>query len=1064
MHKILNRLAWFASVGVGCLVSSIVDNGEINFFLALVLSVIFKMSFFSNSFIKESLRDGKLKKRNNAYLEEEHVKLTKDDIRDDKNLVLEHAVDPLGNILSRMSGKAKIEEESVNDSKIGESAEDVIEKTRMNVAAASETMPYPHTVLKTSGSVRDSSDLEAKLEESSDNYELERERISSEPGFLQKFFAENALAKVGGILLFLGVLFLLKLVYAEIGPIGKLLIGFMIAFVIFSVGLFLDKKGLKKESRILFGTAILINYLVILSGRYLIGENALRDESLTFFMLILNTIFAISVSLAYASHSLLFFSFVAAYLNPFFIGLDFFETPYTITAYALLVSMGAIAVSYFYKDKRKVYSFNLLTTAFVGGNILLFFAPMELESYWMIKLIAIAFLALLSICVAYLNGQKQGMSFYFVGAYVSFVILLAEGSYYLSTAFNSFEITLAYLLFMALMIGASVVIFTLTSVASVFYFLAAPLVILVGLILTETLYIGDISWVLIVTMIAYLGIFVKLFKTLNVGMKYGLFAGLGGFIFLVSGYFSNLVHGFGVNTALYQSLINSQIYGMIVVSFIFLFSAYYFSTKKGLEYLYSIGTLFGIFTLIPVLLREGELRAPSVISVVVLTASAAILPFVNKRLIDRNIKNLIIGLVASLIFAVGGLFYFMFGDRGQSTVTLGISFLMLAVIYFFLSFLMYEKIKHSLVSNKEDDNSQASNGMNIIYTFIGASISLFSLSIAYIFSENSEVVSAIWLFESALMFFIYRKARDFKVFIVGIILMFIGILKLVGLFDAISERDYFSFIPLLIIYASLIVSMKFIDFVKSEIRNIYDALHVIGLFLILFLILDIIPNHSHGWAVLGAAVFSIISAVAYSAIYSGKIKHAFVVVLSGIFLYQVGGLDYTFRRLGDSEFEYLKILQHLSTLLLFYCVLVFKYLSRKAGNQFKESRFLYSVLSLVSSLYLFVITTQYVYHFFEKNEFWITIYWGILAFTYLNYGIQKNFIKYRTIGLYILTLTIGKILFYDIWSSLNDAIMRVVALILVGSLMIVISMLYSKKYDNNLKGEFDLENLVKSDK
>lgn len=40
--------------------------------------------------------------------------------------------------------------------------------------------------------------------------------VPQEPNFLEKFFAENALAKIGGILLFLGVLFFLSLIFTAL--------------------------------------------------------------------------------------------------------------------------------------------------------------------------------------------------------------------------------------------------------------------------------------------------------------------------------------------------------------------------------------------------------------------------------------------------------------------------------------------------------------------------------------------------------------------------------------------------------------------------------------------------------------------------------------------------------------------------------------------------------------------------------------------------------------------------------------------------------------------------------
>jgi hypothetical protein len=48
---------------------------------------------------------------------------------------------------------------------------------------------------------------------------------------------------------------------------------------------------------------------------------------------------------------------------------------------------------------------------------------------------------------------------------------------------------------------------------------------------------------------------------------------------------------------------------------------------------------------------------------------------------------------------------------------------------------------------------------------------------------------------------------------------------------------------------------------------------------------------------------------------------------------------------------------------------------------------------------------------------------------------------------------------FDIWFVLDSAIIRVVAFLLVGVLMIVISTLYSKKYDGKMKDELHYKNL-----
>jgi len=53
------------------------------------------------------------------------------------------------------------------------------------------------------------------------------------------------------------------------------------------------------------------------------------------------------------------------------------------------------------------------------------------------------------------------------------------------------------------------------------------------------------------------------------------------------------------------------------------------------------------------------------------------------------------------------------------------------------------------------------------------------------------------------------------------------------------------------------------------------------------------------------------------------------------------------------------------------------------------------------------------------------------------------------------------VLTYDIWIGFNDAIMRVIALMGIGIMMMIISSLYSKKYGNQLKGEFFFSNITR---
>ena len=80
--------------------------------------------------------------------------------------------------------------------------------------------------------------------------------------------------------------------------------------------MFLHRKDLKGEAMILFGTGILVNFLVILGGRYLLSGidegsavsfTPFLSSSLTFILLVLNTLWGVWTALKYQSRTLLLF-------------------------------------------------------------------------------------------------------------------------------------------------------------------------------------------------------------------------------------------------------------------------------------------------------------------------------------------------------------------------------------------------------------------------------------------------------------------------------------------------------------------------------------------------------------------------------------------------------------------------------------------------------------------------------------------------------------------------------------------------------------------------------------
>lgn len=1049
MLNVLNRLSWFVSIAMGFAILSSFGIGEVSWIFAVILGVVLKKIFFSHDFLVASL--GKVGEREVAQ-ENERLAAYRESVARETVRQPERAPTPT-------TARGPI---PLPDSPFAQMASELNQDgTLRNIKQPSETLDQGYAKHFRAQEVEHDEHAESQ-----NNSTIQQ--FDNEPSFIQKFFQENALAKIGGILLFLGVMFLLQLVYTAIGPVGKLMIGFAVGFIVFGVGVFLDRKGQIGEARILLGIGILINYLVILSGRFLIGETVtmpgdlavpqsmLLSEGLTMIFLVLNTVFAVFTSIVYNSHAPLFFSFVVAYLNPFLIGAQPTSDPYTLVGYSLIVSLGAIILSYVYREKFKRYSSGLLNTAFLGGNLLILLAPFNTTSEWLVKLAAMATLSLITIFMAYANQQKESIAQHFVITYVFLVLLIGFGSSVLGAAFSGFSIMFGYLVFLGALLISSVVIFSTAAVTSLFYIFFAPLLILIGLIFADVLMLGNILFVLMGAVILYLLIFIRLVGVMALWMKYIFFSLLGVFILLISGFVgSGMSSGFtGMKTA---GLLDAQIYGVMITTFLFLFSAYYFSSKKNLEYLYSLGTVFGIAMLLPVLSRDGSMKSFSIVSVVLLVFLNIVMPFINRQLLENNIRNLVIGLVTGVLFAVGELFYFLLGDADMSKMTLGVSFLGLAVCYFAFGFVLYERMR-SLLRAEVSIESKAT-AQNVVYAFLGISISLFSLAVAYIFSKHSEVISAVWLFEATLMFYFYGKAKDLKIYAAGIVLMFIGLVELSVLLTKVHLGDYLSLIPLTVIFGSLVASLKFLESEEREVRYIHDLGHILTVGLIGALLVAIIPHYQSGYSLFGISSFFLVLFLVYSRIYSAGIKTVLALAFVLALVYHTSRLYTIFDYLELKNLEYLKLIQYMATIVFALGVTAFNFVMTRHRSKSNYSLTPIYIINIALSLYLFVISTMFVYDWFSRdNAFVITIYWGVLAFAFLSQGIARNLIKYRTIGLYILALTVIKILFKDVW-SVDEAVTRIVALMIVGALMIIISLLYSKKYGGNLKGEWDLKNL-----
>lgn len=871
-----------------------------------------------------------------------------------------------------------------------------------------------------------------KIEEKEEVY------IKSEPGFFEKFFAENVIAKIWWILLFLWVLFLLWLVYNKVGPVAKLVIWFVIWFVIYWIWVVLDGKWYNSESRILLWVGILINYLVILSGRYLIWWdtswiNYVLAEGTTFIFLILNTIFAVITSLVYKSKTLMLFSFVFAFLNPFLIWAKSDGTPYTLVWYSTIVSLGALFLAnVFYSKEEKDFAKYLLNTWFIWWNLLFIIAPITTSSHWVFKLLFVVVIWLTTVYTAYKNNENDLIKNYFIWIYVVFAILLMGWSS--AWILNTWMAFIWYMLFLGFALIMSVFIISIWTI-SLGFTLFLPLLFVIILLVTGNLFM--IIPVILGSLFSYLIIFTFLYSAISVAMKYLYFVIL--WVFLL---FSNIA----LPAVMHTSMDYTTHMSTIIAWLTFLMSAYYFSKKEWMTYLYTIGTIWTISILLPIIKTDWALMITSIWAILIFLLSNILLPFINKNVCTRDLKNLSISLIAWILFAAWELYNYWEIAKYFPGVTLGYAFMGLAILYFFLWYIMFQVID---IKSESSDNS-SEDKVNVIYSYLWVSISLFSIAILIIFSKTPAIIASIWLFEATILFFFYNKIKDIKIYIWAIILFIVWLTKFWIFTSWLVQGDYISLLSIFIIFASFVLNLIFLKDSEWELRVPHDIIHIIALLLLAVGVSNIVPHTGLWYSILAISLLIVIIGITYDFLASKLLSYVLFFAICLFYFYHTSSVWWIFDKLEAEWLIQLKSLQYLVVLIPWLWLFFRKFYKTKLEP-------VSSLLNIAYMVYLFIITSIFVYDIFN-NTFALTIYWAVWAYIYLSMWINWDKQKLRTIWLYILTFVVFKIVLYDIWYAIENWIVRVIALMFVGWLMMYISMLYSRKYPGNMMNEFNLSN------
>lgn len=878
-------------------------------------------------------------------------------------------------------------------------------------------------------------DVQTPLESQTEIAQLEEE--PKQPWIFKKFFSENLFAKIWGILIFLWMMFFLLGIYTLIWPFWKIIIWILFGLGIYAVWLFLDKKWYEQESRVLLGIWILINYLVILWWRYLLrGSDTIApylNEWITLLFLIANTLFAIITSLKFSSKTLLIFSFVFAYLNPFLIWWEA-STPYTLISYSIVLSLWIFALAYFKSNlwEKSIYE-NLLYIWLIWWNLTILIAPFTTSGQWIFKLIFLAIISIAALILTVYKKDTKNISWVFLSAYIFFTFLLFYGDINIQWFYNWFDIYISYTIFLFLFMLLWVYFVIFSAVSIVWRLLFWPIILLIWLTL-----LWDITYLVpsfTIFMVIFLIIFSLIYKKLD-SKKLNIF-----FIIL---FIYALICWLNISAFTQINLNIYNFYAVIVTLFLFMIYAYYFSKKDWLENLYSLGTIGTGIIFLTIFRTTGELMRPSIIWISLYFVLNIIEPFLNTKLWEGNRKSLILWIIAWFIFATINIWNF--GMHYCNSLQIGFIFLGLTIFYL----IIWSYILNKLISSNSDIDN---NDRNLIYAYFGVAIVSFCIAIWFAFNKNEIFIPIIWLLVSNLIMFFFTKFQDKKIYIAWYIMIIAALLYFIWISNwNITNLPYLS-----VIWILLVVNLYFISKIEFEEKTSFDILYMIWHFLIILNLINIFKTYTYDYWTSAISIYFFLLSIVNYYLPSKNIKFVHTICLGYITFMHIINFETALDKINymtdNRILNYInKFMEYIIIILNMWSI----YLTRKTDLDYKK------ILYYIWFLYFFISTTLII-HINSSNTFFITIYWGILALIMFFYGIKKDILKYRTLWLYIIMLTLSKVFFYDLWYGLNEVRSRVVAFMILWVIMIYISMLYTKKINKPLKQELDFENLCQDD-
>lgn len=871
------------------------------------------------------------------------------------------------------------------------------------------------------------------------------------PPWIVSFFQENLLAKIGGILLFLWVLFFLSLIYKYLDPIGKLSLGFMMGWLFFISGMIWEKRWYIKEGLTLLWVGILVNYLVILSGRYIIHDSQgvmILTSTPTFILLIINSLISIVTSLYYRSENLLLFSFAIAYLNPLLIGSPKIDTPYGLLGYNAILTSASYLLSLMYSNKNEKNLVRyLLYTWCIWGNILAILAPLNIhESFgFLIKIFATVIISLFPIFMSRETLSKKEILSYSVWGYIFLFFnifwLPSSGEYFNEVFSYIWFLSTLFIFLFAIVFKGILVQDNQTSELPLTMFI--PFIFLLYMFYTHETVLFFIPSFLII-FATYLIIFSLLKKAIGKQIQLYMFTLLWIVLMLFNGAF--LLRGEIFNNLLDYSSI------FITIAIFYLFCIYQ-SFKKDLSAAWVLWTFGTIIMTFPLLKTTGIEWYIWIVSLGVFLFTNLISIISNKNLTLWKIEPLALALLAQWGFLLYEIHRYVFDyfkpdvhskllpDGSilslSQDVFLGSLYIILWVVYLFFSFLYFKKNSLKL-DTQEPDMFQT----NVFYTLAALWFSSIPLWITTIYGSSSGISISFIFVEIALLISLYSLASSKKIFLFAYALSIFSIIPILDFYSTIETGNYLLLWNIGLIFLTFISNIYFHAQAKKW-EELDASFHILQYFLLwamYLLTIKVLPS----WFEYQNGVLSIVAlvfALTFWKFWTKCTKASFPYFFLWLLCIHIINLWY------EIESPLKESTNYLYTFLFCLWAYGYTYFSKEKNGLIFWGTIIYTIYT----------TTFYLQDYFDNN-FAITIYWGILFVSLLAIWISYNFQKVRTFWLYILLLLLWKIIGYDIWTQLDGSLARVVALMFVGWIMIYVSMLYSKRGNLSIQKDLSLEN------